>query len=255
MYDIPKDELVEKYIDEGLSIEQCAAYFGCSTSPIENRLREYDLEVRNRGNQPLEVSKKTLYPLYVEERLTTSEVAEQLDCHPSTVSRKLKEHDIPTTGPNHGRSIPIPERELIQLYVDEERTTYELADRYDCDPTVIERRLGWCGVETRHTTAGDGDWQYKYGSNWRNQRKAALEAADYRCEICGMTDGAHRARYADRTRGVGLGLDVHHKVSTRHFKRWEAASLEDANALSNLQVLCQRCHTEYGDRVGTSESE
>lgn len=162
MYDIPKDELARVYLDEGLSIEECAEYFGCSTSPIEGRLRSYDIPVRNRGNQPMDVSYDVLYNLYVKEGMTTVEVAEELDCHPSTVGKKLQEHDIPTTGPNHGRSIDIPEEELVRLYIDEERTTYEIAEYYDCDPTVVERRLEWYDVEIRHT-ATDGTWSTSTG--------------------------------------------------------------------------------------------
>ncbi|MFB6353284.1 MAG: helix-turn-helix domain-containing protein [Halobacteriales archaeon] len=252
-YNIPKDELARKYLDEGLSIEECAEFFGCSTNPIEHRLRQYALPIRNRGNQPLEISKQELQELYVEDGLTTIDIAEKLGCHPSTVSKKLKEHAIPTNGPNHGRSILIPKDELIKLYVDEEQTTYDLAEQYDCDPTVIERRLRWFGIDNRHTSAGDGNGHYKYGNNWRKQRRKALANAGFRCELCGITDAEHRSKYKDPTRQVGLGLDVHHKVSVQSFRRWKIASIEDANALSNLQVLCQACHMEHGDRVGTTE--
>lgn len=253
MYDITKDELFRKYVDEGLSISECAEYFGCSTGPIEDRLRKFEIPVRNRGNQPLEIPEDRLRRLYVDLGLTTVEIAEEFDCHPGTIGRRLNEYGIETTGENHGNAVRIPKDELVESYVEDGNTTYELADRYDCDPTVIERRLRWYGIETRHTSAGDGDWQYNYGANWRRQRRKALERAGYRCERCGLTDGEHRMRYRDRTRDVGLGLDVHHRVSLQSFRRWDVASVEDANSLSNLQVLCQACHTDHGDRVGTSE--
>lgn len=253
MIDIQKDELYQKYREEGFSIEECAEHFGCSTSPIEDRLRKFGIRRRNRGDQPLKIPEEMLRELYVSQNLTTVEIAERFGCHNSTISRKLRDHCIPTDGPNHGHSVEIPEEKLVALYVDEERTTYDLAKQFNCNPTVIERRLDWYGVETRHTTAGNGDWQFKYGSNWRRQRRNALKAANFRCEICGITDGEHRIKYRDYTRDVGLGLDEHHRVSARLFKQWDVASMEDANSLSNLQVLCQRCHEKHGDRVGTSE--
>lgn len=200
----------------------------------------------------MDVSYDVLYNLYVKEGMTTVEVAEELDCHPSTVGKKLQEHDIPTTGPNHGRSIDIPEEELVRLYIDEERTTYEIAEYYDCDPTVVERRLEWYDVEIRHT-ATDGTWEYKYGASWRRQRRKALERSDYQCERCGITDEEHRARHVEPTRGVGFGLDVHHRVSVRLFKQWDLP-IDDANAVSNLEVLCQSCHQDHGDRVGTFDA-
>ncbi|MDX1747411.1 MAG: HNH endonuclease, partial [Halobacteriales archaeon] len=252
MIDIPKDELATKYLDEGWSIEQCADHFGCSTTTVERRLRSYDLTARSPGNRPVEVSKTELERLYVEQGLTTIEVGEILGCHPSTVGSKLKAHGISTTGANHGHSIDIPEDELVSLYLDEGLTTYDLGDRYGCHPTVIERRLRWYGIEDRHTGPSDDPWEYKYGSSWRRQRKQALERADYRCERCGITDAEHRETNVEPTRGVGFGLDVHHRVSVRLFKRWDL-SIEDANQLSNLEVLCQSCHRDFGDRVGTFE--
>lgn len=254
-YTIPKDELERLYLDEGLSIKECAEYFECSTAPIEDRLRKYDIPVRSRGNQPLELPEDTLRELYVEAGLTTAQIAVRFDCHPSTIGHRLNEYDIPTDGRNHGHAVDIPEDELRRLYVDEGKTIYELAERYECDPTVVERRLGWYGIETRHTSAGDGDWEYPYGSNWRKQRRRALARADYRCEICGMTDAEHRRAYEDPTRELGVGLDVHHRVSVRLFERWDVASIEDANGLENLEVLCQGCHAKHGDRTGTSETK
>lgn len=248
------DELEERYIREGLSIQECADHFGCSTTLIEFRLAEYGIPTRPPGSQPVEVTRDELEELYVEQGLTTIEVADRLDCHPSTVGKKLREHGIPRTGENHGRSIHIPERELAVLYIEEGQTTYQLAERFECGPTVIERRLRWYGIDTRHTSAGDRGGSYNYGSNWKRQRRKALEQAGYRCERCGMTQAEHRERYGDPTRGVGLGLDVHHRVKAKLCRRWDLPSLEEANRLANLEVLCQECHRRFGDRIGLSEA-
>lgn len=254
-YDITRDELYELYVDRGYSIGNCADYSDCSTTLVEFKLSEFAIPTRPPGSTPIEVSRERLHELSVDGLLTTTEIAARLDCHPSTVSSKLREYGISTTGPNHGRSIQISEDQLRRLYLDEEQTTYEIADRFDCDPTVIERRLRWFGIETRYTSAGDGDGEVKYGSNWAMQRRRALEAAGYRCERCGITDDEHRELYVDTTREVGFGLDVHHRVSAKLFDRWDAASPEDANSLSNLEVLCQDCHVLYGDRIGTARSD
>lgn len=167
--DIPVGELRRLYQEEGLSMEDCADEFGCSSTLIEFRLRRYDIPIRPPGSDPVDIPERELTELYVDEGLSIREIAERYDCHNSTISRRLREYDIPTSGTNHGNAVQIPKDELVELYVDEGNTTYELAERFDCDPTVIERRLRWYGVETRHTSAGDGEWQYKYGANWRKQ--------------------------------------------------------------------------------------
>lgn len=250
--EIPPEDLREQYIENGKSFEECAEYFNCSSSLIENRLHEYDIPTRPAGGEPVEISKSELRELYVEKDLSTVEIADRYNCHNSTISSKLNEQGISTEGPNHGNSLNLPKEELIDLYVQQEKTTYELADYYDCDSTVIERRLRWYGITKRHTGPSDDPWEYKYGSSWRRQRRKALERAEYRCELCGMTDDEHRKTHIEPTRGVRFGLDVHHRVSVRLFKRWDLP-IDDANQLVNLEVLCQSCHQNFGDRVGTFE--
>lgn len=252
-FDITESELRELYLDRGYSIRECAEYYGGSTSLIEFKLSEYDIDTRPPGSSPVQVTRGRLKELYIDQGLTTIEIADRLDCHPSTVGKKLNHYGISTTGPNHGRSIQVDEDRLRQLYLEEGQTTYQIAERFECDPTVIERRLRWYGIEIRHTDAGEDSWEYKYGAGWRSQRRKALERADHQCERCGITDDEHRKKYVEPTRCVGFGLDVHHRVNVRVFKRWDLP-IEDANRLSNLDVLCQSCHRDFGDRVGTVDT-
>ena len=69
----------------------------------------------------------------------------------------------------------------------------------------------------------------KYGPNWREQRRQALQRDGHSCQVCG-----------DKT-----NLHVHHIIPARTFRGdWNAA-----NALSNLIVLCHPCHkqVEFGN--------
>lgn len=154
-FDITESKLRELYLDRGYSIRESAEYYGCSTSLIEIKLSKYDIDTRPPGSSPVEATPGRLKVLYIGQDLTTIEIADRLDCHPSTVGKKLNQFGIPTTGPNHGRSIQVDEDRLRRLYLKEGETTYQIAERFDCDPTVIERRLRWYGIEDRHTDAGE----------------------------------------------------------------------------------------------------
>ena len=46
-YDIPEDELREKYAETG-SMQACARHFGCSGPTIRNRLNRYNIPIENR---------------------------------------------------------------------------------------------------------------------------------------------------------------------------------------------------------------
>ena len=72
-----------------------------------------------------------------------------------------------------------------------------------------------------------------YGAGWAAQRDAARARDEYRCQICGASEGAEQHH-------------VHHKVPFRHFE-----SAERANQLSNLITLCARCHRQAEQAVRT----
>jgi len=71
-----------------------------------------------------------------------------------------------------------------------------------------------------------------YGPSWREQRVEAILRAAGRCELCGMSESTHH-------RLRGHGLHVHHKIP---FTRFGQENHLEANSLSNLIVLCKKCH-------------
>lgn len=81
----------------------------------------------------------------------------------------------------------------------------------------------------------DGD--LSYGASWPEQRVKALEAENYTCQECGIGDETHRAEN-------GFGLDVHHRTKVREFE-----DPSNAHKLSNLVVLCRRCHADVEYRT------
>ena len=61
--------------------------------------------------------------------------------------------------------------------------------------------------------------EYLQSEHWQSIRKAALKAADNRCQLC----------YSD------LRLEVHHRTYERR----------GCELLSDLTVLCHRCHAQF----------
>lgn len=74
-----------------------------------------------------------------------------------------------------------------------------------------------------------------YGTDWEDVRERVLEAANYRCEKCGMTNDEH----SQRDDLFGGGLHIHHKTPAKEFDTYG-----EANDPSNLQALCADCHRE-----------
>lgn len=73
----------------------------------------------------------------------------------------------------------------------------------------------------------------QYGRGWWRTRKQALKRDEYRCRICGKTEGQ-----------IGRKPDVHHRKRVRDF-----GHPQDAHTLDNVIALCRSCHrrVESGD--------
>lgn len=89
----------------------------------------------------------------------------------------------------------------------------------------------------------DGGHVNHYGQNWNEERRNALDAAEYTCELCGQTREQHYDEY-------GFDLDVHHRIPVRAFD-----SVEDANFQDNLVVCCRNCHQSKLEREPVPHNE
>lgn len=73
-----------------------------------------------------------LRDLYVDERLSTSEIGERLDCSRKTVEKWIKEFELKT------EAKPWRNRETLSRLRNEERLSQaEIAERFDCSQTII----------------------------------------------------------------------------------------------------------------------
>lgn len=107
------------------------------------------------------------------------------------------------------------------------------AQRNFCDNDC---RAEWQSENLAGENAGqwNGGSPAFYGDNWYDQRKEALQSANYACERCGMGDEEHHSTFNSE-------LHVHHieRIATFDVP-------ENANFQENLEVLCQECHmTEH----------
>lgn len=88
-----------------------------------------------------------LRTLYVEERLSTSEIGERLDCTRKTVEKWIKEFDLKT------EAKPWRDREtLARLRNEECLSQAEIAERFDCSQTIISYWMREFGLDTEKVT-------------------------------------------------------------------------------------------------------
>ena len=145
-----------------------------------------------------------------------------------------------------------------ELFVTSQVTQYRRVRRFthenlgilplDYPPTTLDTAGYWLEVtaDAQMALMQAGDWRdlpNDYGPDWQEQRAKTRARDGFRCSECGAQETRNRQH------------DVHHKVPFRVFGYVPGLNRNDreANRLSNLVLLCRRCHhrLEAGVRART----
>ncbi len=93
---IPIDEIKFLY-SQGVTLKKIGARYGCDKSVISSRLKSAGVPLRDwNSEQRIDVDRETLHRLYVEECMTTPEIAALYDTSHQTILKRLKRYSIPT---------------------------------------------------------------------------------------------------------------------------------------------------------------
>ena len=158
-----EDTLRRLYVREGKSMGEIARGLGCSTTTVGDWLRRHGIETRtSRVNPPSDrddgLGEENLRRLYVEERLSSTEIAEETGFSRKTVCKWLRLHGIETRSPEEsGAGFPSG-----------------------------ENHPNWKG----------GHEKYR-GERWTEQRRKALERDNHMCQRCGVINGWHLDEYGE----------------------------------------------------------
>jgi molybdenum-dependent DNA-binding transcriptional regulator ModE/AraC-like DNA-binding protein len=95
---ITEPDLRKAIIEDGLSAREAARLFGVSRATTQQRCRVYNIPLADRTYPRHNIDPDILRSLYVDQRLTLHEVAEQVGMSPSNVSRILQANRVPLRG-------------------------------------------------------------------------------------------------------------------------------------------------------------
>lgn len=214
---------------------------------IEARSDKEQAENYYEKNEPTVLRDKGwLESKYIEDDLTTYEIANKCDVTRMTVTYWLEKHNIPIDDPSPSSWGDIEKLEdedwLRDQYVERQKDTPEIADSINVASTTVGVWMEKHGIDRRDQSGQNsrfwrGGSERYYGPRWDHQREKALRRDQYRCQRCGMIDPDHQDLYQ-------RGLNVHHKIPYREF-----TEDKEAHRLDNLISLCVSCHmiVEYDD--------
>lgn len=109
-----------------------------------------------------DISCEELARLYSDELQSAPEIAERAGCSVGIIYTRLDECGIPIRSMSEAarldREIKVSCDTLRVLYIDNQLSFAEIAERYQCSPTTVHRRLKACGIEAR--PAGGSIYEY-----------------------------------------------------------------------------------------------
>lgn len=244
-------ERLSELRQQGLSLSEIGERLGTCQSNISRWMREFDLDTSRLSSDEPWHDEERLRELYWEEELDMQEIAEELGCSRITVQEWMDKLDIETRS-----VIEDPPDELTQegwlrgAYVEQGRSTYDIAEELNCAPSAVFNWLNTHGIETRSVGSQPGELHHRwkggfepyYGPDWNDIRDSVLRRDGHQCTECGMDETEHRDRY-------GYDLHIHHITPIREF-----CDSDEANTMDNLTTLCHACHMSVeSDGAGDSE--
>lgn len=143
------DALRDLYYGEELSQHQIAEHWDTSPDVINRWMKRHDIAARDRPeanrvrhntDEPWK-DEAVLRELYVEQRLTQPEIADELGCGDSTISNWIDRLEIKLPWQD--------EATMRELYVGRGMSQTEIAEHLDCGVSTVEKWMGRHGISGR----------------------------------------------------------------------------------------------------------
>ena len=134
-----KEDLIELYINQGLSQKEIADYYGCSLSTLTKPFKKFNILKRNKG-----ISNETLRDLFLNKKMTIKEIAEKLGYRKNTIIIRLKDMNLlPYT-----RTRMLCEEELLKLVL-QGASMKQIRTYFKCSERVIKSMLKEMGINSQ----------------------------------------------------------------------------------------------------------
>lgn len=227
-----EEKLRALYVDEQMSIPDIADKWDCGTTTVEQWLDKHSIDKRDRGGLPNDHPLKDaqeLRRLYWEEGLSQGDLAERFDVYRKVVSKYMDQHGIDARlGNASNTDMPWQDKDRLErLYLDEQMTITEIAEKWDCGEGTISRWLSVHGTPRHFGCFGPGRMTVPYSMIYHRE-----DGQNHFILVHRLVAYAHgELEFEDL---FGSNLVVHHKNGVK----W-------INSPENLEVMTAKEHTEY----------
>jgi transposase-like protein len=232
-----REELSSLYADLGMSLKQIADKYHVSPTTIHVWMREYDIKTRERGRYAIQIpTKEDLCALYVDGKLTMSDLSRIYNVSKTTIVYWLRHHQIKdekrrdfcgTNALKHNK----PTKEiLLNLYENKNMSASHIGELYDLSTTTILTLCREYGVKPR--TKGKAKILHPTEEELMNDYCVSGLSTNHIAKKYGVSQcmiSLRLKKYNIETRGKG-------RVSTKVPEKEELMKLYNQEQLSLKQI-------------------
>lgn len=243
--------LRDQYHAQNKTISEIAETADTGHGTVQYWLRKYYIipaneQLKSLPDVGLLKDRSLLRQKYIQESLTTREIAEIVGFSHSVVRRALRAHKIEVRSMSDGAIAAMEgsyddlhdEEWLREQYIDHGKSGHQISREVGCCNHTVYRWLDKHGIETRNTGQPTGNdhpdysgGPFPYGEGWTAKRRRKVRSRDgHKCARCGISQEEHQNQFDQK-------LHVHHITPARQFN-----DAEKRNAMGNLITLCKTCH-------------
>lgn len=152
-FPVTEAELREMYIEENLTQAEIADRVGvAASSTVEYWVQQYGLSKdRSAYESGPPVSEDRLRELYWDQKLSQSEIGDELGYEQTTIGNWLREYGIETRSPSEYVEPPVSKEKLTELYVEEGLGSRTIAEKLDIGRNTVQRWRDRFGIDPHPT--------------------------------------------------------------------------------------------------------
>lgn len=143
--------IIEMY-SQGYSMADVANNYNCSSPTIKSILKNNGVKIRPRyvkANRDRKISlpEDEIIHLYLDKGLSMTKISDKYNCSYKPIKRVLKENNIKIRDSNYlkgtksPKRINLPEKEVIEMYNNNDSPMTKISKHFDCDYCVVKRIL------------------------------------------------------------------------------------------------------------------
>ncbi len=147
------EEIARLYVKEQCTLAEIAQELGADDGTIRQRLVRMGVPRNSRSKAYTLLDDNEIKYMYVVERHTMTEIAQKLGVSAPTIRQRLITQGVPLRSKSENLRLPLNEDEIIRLYIEERKSSTEIAQQFGVDRSVILDRLEARGIPRR--TSGE----------------------------------------------------------------------------------------------------